>query len=69
MPLGGCRLGNRDYAGDRVYAIGWCEIDGKRVKEGVIGCGWNVVSVVVECHITELAGVEADLRDSPGVGV
>jgi len=34
-----------------------------------VGRGWDVVSVVVECHITELVGVEVDLRDNPGVGV
>ena len=38
MAFGGCHLENRDYAGGRVSAGGWHEIDDKRVKEGVIGC-------------------------------
>jgi len=68
MLFGGRHLENRDYTGGRASAVGWYEIDGKRVKEGVIGCGWDVVFVIVECHfITELAGGEVGLRDSPGV--
>ena len=42
-------------------------IDGERVKEGVIGRGWDVVSVVVNRHVTELMG-EVDSRDNLGAG-
>jgi len=46
----------------------WVENDGKRVKEGVIDRGWDIVFVVVKRHITRLAVGEADSRDSPGAG-
>ena len=68
MAFGRCHLENRDYAGGRLFTDGWYDIDGKRVKEGAIGCGRDVSSVTVECHINELAGGEVDLRDTPGFG-
>ena len=48
------------------YGVGSFDIDGERVREGVIGCGWDVVFVVFERHITELEAGEVDPRDSPG---
>ena len=42
-------------------------INGERVKEGVIGRGRDVVSVVVKRHVTELMG-EVDSRDNLGAG-
>ena len=32
------------------------EIDGERVKEGVIVRGWDVVSAIIKRHITEFVG-------------
>lgn len=40
------------------------EIDGERVKEGVIVPGWDVISVGVKRHVTELMG-EVNSDDSP----
>jgi len=47
MLWGGRNLENRDDDGESV------KIDGERVKEGVIGCCWDVVFVAVKRHIIE----------------
>jgi len=62
MYLGGHRVENSGYG------VGSFDIDGERVKEGVIGCSWDVLFVVFERHITELGAGEVDPCDSPGEG-
>lgn len=60
MIPGGRNLENRDYGGAPA------EINGERVKERVIGRGWDVISVAVKRYITEPFG-EVDSYGSPGV--
>ena len=49
---------------NRDYGVGFFDIDGERVGEGVIGYSWDVAFVVFERHITELGADEVDPRDS-----
>ena len=63
MPWRDRNLENRDYDGVSVEA----EINDERVKEEVIVRSWDVVSVVVKCHINEFIG-EVDSDDSPCAG-
>ncbi len=50
--------------GDHNLENRYYKIDGEQVKEGVIGCSWDVVFVIVKGDITELMG-EVDLCESP----
>ena len=43
------KVENRYYDGARV------RIDSERVKESMVGRSWNIVSAVVQSHVTELA--------------
>jgi len=58
MCQGDRNLENRYFNG---AAVG---VDDERVEEGVIGCGWDVVSVAVQGHIGEPPG-EVDSLDNP----
>jgi len=60
MSWGGRNLENRDYGGPLLGIV----INGERVEEGVRGDGWNVIFIVVKCHIAECTG-EVDSGDSP----
>jgi len=64
MAFGGRNPENRDYNGVSVDI----EIDGERVKEGIIGRGWNVEFVVANLHIITEVTSEIDQRNSPGAG-
>ena len=62
MVFGDRNLENRDCNSVVVEIV----VDGKRVKEGVIGRGWDVVFVFVKRHVRyiEIRG-EFDLRGGP----
>jgi len=59
MLQGGCNLKNRYH--DRAL-IG---VNGEQVKEGVIGCGWDVVPVLVKSHTVEIMS-KVNIHSDPG---
>lgn len=59
MTRGDCDLENRDCG---LASLG---ISGERIEEGVSDRSWDIVHVLLKCHVMETAG-EVDFLGTPG---